>query len=63
MPWAGESVPSPSGGRWYPQINGLVQLAKDDYIDVYIHANDGINTGNFVVSNNSMFCAELVQAT
>ena len=45
-----DSTPSPNGSRWSPGFSGLVQLAQNDYIEIFIGADDGVNTGNVTVT-------------
>ncbi len=56
----GTSVSNPPGLRWYPTVNGLVTLNAGDIVTAVMAADDGIHTGNVVVSN-FVFGIELVQ--
>ncbi len=40
-----DNTPSPSGDRWSPGFGGLVSLAQNDYIELFVTADDGVNTG------------------
>lgn len=39
------NTPSPVGDRWCPGFSGLIQLAQNDYIEIWVTASDGVNTG------------------
>lgn len=61
---AGTSVASPPGARWFPSGSGLASLSAGSYIELFIRANDGVNSGNITVAgSNSSWSIELVQAT
>lgn len=62
-PSSGESTPSPNGARWYPGVNGLVQLLVGDSVSIWLSGNDGVNTGNVQIASSSQFYVELVKAT
>lgn len=49
----GDGTPSPTGQRWYVSVNGLVQLNVNDYIEIWISADDTVNTGSLTASNAS----------
>lgn len=57
----GTSVGSPPGLRWYPEEAGLIQLGVGDYLEVWMSANDGTNSGNVTISNGD-FCVHLVNS-
>lgn len=59
---SGVNVPSPTGGRWYPQVNGMVQLAANDTLEIQLAANDTVNTGAVAASNGN-FSVERVRAS
>jgi len=62
MAGAGCAVASPPGSRWYPNLGyQLIQLSAGEYIEMYLHAQDGTNTGAVDVSTNSYFNIQLVQ--
>lgn len=63
LPISGTAVATPPGLRWYPAIAGLVMASVGDYIEVYMSARDGTNTGNVSISKASQFFVELVQPT
>lgn len=46
----GTSVASPPGDRWYVRLAGIVQLALNDHLEIYLSANDTVNSGNISVS-------------
>lgn len=48
------------GKRWYPQVSGMLTLSAGDAVTCAISANDGVNTGNVVVSN-FVFDISLIQ--
>lgn len=50
----GTSVANPPGQRWYPQVQGLVQLAAGDTIHVELEANDTPGSGHVDVSNGNL---------
>lgn len=56
-----DSTPSPVGARWSPGFSGLVQLAQDDYIEIFVEATDGVNTGSLNLAV-SQFSVHRVQA-
>lgn len=59
---SGATVPSPTGSAWFPNIGyNLIQLAAGDYLEAYLTAEDGTNTGNVVVQVNSFINARLAQ--
>lgn len=59
---SGATVPSPTGSAWFPNIGyNLVQMAQGDYIEAYLTAEDGTNSGNVAVQVNSFFNAALKQ--
>lgn len=46
-----ESVPSPPGSRWFPDLSGtLVSMAANDYLEIYCTAQDGTNSGNLTLT-------------
>jgi hypothetical protein len=51
----GESVPTPSGSRWYPTTAGLVQMNAGDFIQLQLSGFDGVGTGTVEISNTSWF--------
>lgn len=51
LPVGGFSVASPPGSRWYPQVSGLIELNTNDYVEMFVSAHDGTNTGNVTLSN------------
>lgn len=62
MTGAGCAVASPPGSRWYPNLGyQLIQLSAGDYIEMFLHAQDGTNTGAVDVSTNSYFNVMLAQ--
>lgn len=50
----GTSVASPPGSRWYPAVQGLVQLAAGDTITVEFSANDTPGSGHVDLSNGNL---------
>ncbi len=42
----GDSTPSPTGSRWFPGFTTLIQLAQNDYLELWVELNDGVNTGS-----------------
>jgi hypothetical protein len=40
-----DGTPSPTGGRWNGGFTGLIQLATNDFIEVWVTLQDGTNTG------------------
>lgn len=62
MTGAGCAVASPPGFRWYPNLGyQLIQLDAGDYIEIYLLAQDGTNTGAVNVSTNSYLNVSLAQ--
>lgn len=62
MTGAGNTSASPPGSRWYPNLGyQLIQLSAGDYIEMYLHAQDGTNTGSINVNTNSYFNVALAQ--
>jgi hypothetical protein len=45
-----DSTPSPVGSRWSPGFSGLVQLATNDYLEVFVEMTDGVDTGDMTLS-------------
>lgn len=45
-----DSTPSPNGSRWTPQFSGLITLAQNDFLEVWVVASDGVNSGNINMS-------------
>ena len=44
---ATDETPSPSGARWYPKMPiMMIALAVNDYLELWVMLNDGVNTGN-----------------
>lgn len=42
-----DETPTPSGGRWFPQLpQMMITLAVNDYLEVWAMFQDGTNTGN-----------------
>lgn len=59
---AGNSVASPPGARWYPQITTLVNLAAGQWVTIALTLNDGVNTGDVAVAvGNSSATFHLVR--
>ncbi len=58
----GLQIPSPSGARWWPDCSGMVFLAVNDYLEVYLTMNDTVNTGSVNVSSGA-FTVKLIQVT
>lgn len=56
----GYSSASPPGSRWWPSWTALIQLAANDYVEVFANCTDGVNTGN-VTFTTTTFSIELVQ--
>lgn len=56
------AVPSPPGARWFVNCSGLVALSAGQYIECFMIASDGVNTGDLAFANAS-FCVDLVQQT
>lgn len=62
MTGAGCAVASPPGSRWYPNLGyQLIQLNAGDYIELFLHAQDGTNTGAVEISTNSYLNVMLAQ--
>lgn len=57
---SGVAIDTPPGLRWYPKVEGLVQLAAGDIVTALMEASDGVNSGNVTISN-FVFSIELVQ--
>ena len=62
QPKSGANAVSPSGARWYPQVSGLIQMAANDSVSVWLEAGDSGSTNHVNLSNNSQFYVQLVQA-
>lgn len=45
-----DGIPSPNGSRWSPQFSGLITLAQNDFLEVWVSASDGVNSGNIDLS-------------
>jgi hypothetical protein len=45
-----DGTPSPNGDRWSPSFSGIVQLAANDYLEVFVEANDGVGTGDVTLT-------------
>lgn len=46
-----DETPSPSGARWYPNLPfTMIALAVNDYLELWIMMQDGVNTGNVNLS-------------
>lgn len=58
--FSGVSVANPPGSRWYPQFCGTIQLNEGDFLEVFLSASDGTNTGDITCSNGN-FAVELIQ--
>lgn len=59
---SGSNVPSPVSSAWFPNLGyQLIQLAAGDYIEAYLTAEDGTNSGDVEVQVESFFSANLVQ--
>lgn len=56
----GTSVASPPGSRWFPTWSTLIQLGAGDYVELWMEATDGVNTGNITISNVN-FSIDLVK--
>lgn len=41
-----DGTPSPNGSRWSPVIGGMIALAINDYLEVFIDAADGVGSGS-----------------
>lgn len=41
-----DGTPSPTGGRWNGGFTGLIQLATNDFVEVWATLQDGTNTGS-----------------
>lgn len=50
----GSSVPNPPGSRWYPAVQGLVQLAAGDTILIQISGVDVPGSGHVDLSNGNL---------
>jgi hypothetical protein len=50
----GTSVANPPGSRWYPSVQGLVQLAAGDTLLVQLSATDGVGTNHVDLSNGNL---------
>lgn len=57
----GTAVPTPPGDRWWPSWTALIQLAANDYVEVFANATDGTNASN-VTFTTTTFSIELVKA-
>lgn len=62
-PISGSAVASPPGDRWYPQVSGLISALAGNELEVYLTAEDGVDTDNIEIAAQSQFFIELVQAT
>ncbi len=62
-PVSGTAVASPPGGRWYPQVDGLIAATAGDAIEVYFSAEDGVDAASVIIAAQSQFFVEMVQAT
>lgn len=51
---SGTSVANPPGLRWYPAVQGLVQLAAGDTLEVQFSANDMPGSGHVDISNGNL---------
>lgn len=40
-----DATPSPNGSRWYVMFTSLVTMSVNDYLEVWVTATDGVNTG------------------
>lgn len=56
-----DSTPSPVGSRWSPGFSGLIQLAANDYLEVFVEMTDGVDTGDMTLSL-AQFSIHRVQA-
>lgn len=45
-----DSTPSPNGDRWSPGFSGLVQLATNDYLEIFAEITDGVDAGNITLT-------------
>lgn len=59
--WFGNAVNSPAGNRWYPALSGLVYLNAGDTLEIWLSADDDVNTGSLTISNGS-FCVHMVNS-
>lgn len=39
------NIPTPTGDRWQLSFTGLIQLAQNDFLEVWVEPSDGTNTG------------------
>jgi hypothetical protein len=45
-----DNTPSPNGSRWSPGFSGLVSLAANDFLEVFLNPDDGVNAADITVS-------------
>lgn len=48
---SGTSAASPPGSRWYPEVQGMLEMSAGDYIEIWMTANDGVGSGQVTVAN------------
>lgn len=49
-----DGTPNPNGGRWSPGFAGLISLAQNDYLELFVRGEDTVDTGNIIVSTAQM---------
>lgn len=51
----GMSIASPPNDQWFPQLSALVTANAGQFIEIYLSANDGVNSGDLTVGVQSAF--------
>jgi hypothetical protein len=46
-----DATPSPNGARWAPTLSTMVKLLQNEYVEVFLTCEDGVDTGNVTLTD------------